>query len=144
MLRLNNMSSLRTTTKKRVGRGAGSGWGKTAGRGQKGQKSRSGASIKPGFEGGQMPLQQRLPKYGFRSRRAAVTKSIPLSALQRIIGVKVDMDALRQARLAGAHIQRVRVYLSGTIDKPYKVKDIAMTKGARQSLEKIGGSLEHT
>jgi large subunit ribosomal protein L15 len=127
---------------KRVGRGIGSGHGKTAGRGHKGQKSRSGGFHKVGFEGGQMPLQRRLPKVGFRSSKSAVTDEIRLAELKRVAGDVVDLAALRAAGLVGAAVRRVKIIATGEIDRALQVRGVAVTKGARAAIEAAGGSVE--
>ena len=127
---------------KRVGRGIGSGYGKTAGRGHKGQKSRSGGSIKPGFEGGQMPLQKRLPKYGFSSRIARTTAQIRIGELNNIDAEVIDLEALKAADLVKQDALRARVFLSGELTKAVTVKGLAVTKGAREAIEKAGGKIE--
>ncbi|MDY0005296.1 MAG: 50S ribosomal protein L15 [Spongiibacteraceae bacterium] len=127
---------------KRVGRGIGSGLGKTGGRGHKGQKSRAGGGVRPGFEGGQMPLQKRLPKYGFTSRIAMVTAQIRTAELNRIDGELVDLDALRRAGLVNRSIERAKVFLAGDVDKALTIKGLAVTKGARQAIEAAGGKVE--
>ncbi len=143
-MRLNTLKPAAGARKprKRVGRGIGSGLGKTAGRGHKGQKSRSGGFHKVGFEGGQMPLQRRLPKVGFRSRIGMVTDEIRLHELNKVDAEVIDLDALRQAGLINRNIQRVKVMASGTIDKPVTLKGIMVTKGARQAIEAAGGKVE--
>ena len=125
----------------RVGRGIGSGKGKTAGRGQKGAKARSGVSIN-GFEGGQMPLQKRLPKYGFTSRISRTTAQVRLHELNRVDGESVDLEALKTADLVRDDVLRARVFLSGTIDKAVHVKGLKVTKGAREAIEAAGGKVE--
>jgi len=127
---------------KRVGRGIGSGLGKTAGRGHKGQKSRSGGFNKVGFEGGQMPLQRRLPKVGFRSRLAMVTAEIRLSELNAMDVDVVDVAALQAANLVSKNIKRAKVMLSGKIEKAVTLKGIRATKGAREAIEAAGGKVE--
>ena len=127
---------------KRVGRGIGSGTGKTAGRGHKGQKSRSGGSVRPGFEGGQMPLQKRLPKFGFASRMARTTAQIRLGELNTLDSGVVDLDALKAADLVKDSVLRARVFLSGELSKAITLKGIAVTKGAREAIEKAGGKVE--
>jgi large subunit ribosomal protein L15 len=127
---------------KRVGRGIGSGLGKTAGRGHKGQKSRSGGRVRPGFEGGQMPLQKRLPKYGFTSRVSRVSSQIRLSELNLIDGDIVDIGALRTAGLINSNISRVKIFLSGKLNKALTVKGIVATKGAEAAIEAAGGKIE--
>lgn len=127
---------------KRVGRGIGSGLGKTCGRGHKGQKSRSGGSVRPGFEGGQMPLQKRLPKYGFTSRMARTTAQVRLSELNSVEAEVVDLDALIAADVVKQNSLRARVFLSGELKKAVNLKGIVVTKGARAAIEAAGGSIE--
>ena len=127
---------------KRVGRGICSGLGKTGGRGHKGQSSRSGGSIRPGFEGGQMPLQKRLPKYGFTSRLAMVTAEIRLSELNKVEGEIVDIDSLRAAGLITSGILRAKVFASGEVTKAVTLKGVGATKGARAAIEAAGGKVE--
>jgi large subunit ribosomal protein L15 len=129
-------------TKRRVGRGAGTGWGKTAGRGQKGQKSRSGGSVKPGFEGGQMPMQRRVPKFGFRSRIGMVTAEVRLGELARVEADVVDLAALKAANVVSRNIKRARIMLSGGIDRAVTVRGLGVTKGAREAIEQAGGKVE--
>jgi len=127
---------------KRVARGAGSGVGKTAGRGHKGSKSRSGGGRKAGFEGGQMPLQRRLPKFGFTSRSASYNAEVRLDALSKVAGDVITMDALKSARLIPAKSQRVKVILAGELSGAVKLQGLAVTKGARAAIEAAGGSIE--
>lgn len=127
---------------KRVGRGMGSGLGKTAGRGHKGQKARSGGGIRPGFEGGQQPLQMRLPKFGFNSAKARITAEITLSELAKVQADIIDLQALKNAGLLKDSIQFVKVMLSGEITKAVTVKGIRITKGARAAIEAAGGKIE--
>jgi len=143
-MRLNSLSPAPGARKntKRVGRGIGSGNGKTAGRGHKGQKSRSGGSVRPGFEGGQMPLQKRLPKYGFSSRISRTTAQVRLGELNAIEGDVADLAALKGADLVRENITRARVFLSGELSKAVTVKGLAVTKGAREAIEKAGGKVE--
>ncbi len=129
--------------RKRVGRGIGSGLGKTCGRGHKGQRSRSGGKARPGFEGGQMPLQRRLPKGGFKSLMAAVTAEIRLHELTSVEAEVIDLDALKAAGLVGRNIRRAKVMLSGKVEKAVTLKGIAATKGARAAIEAVGGKVEH-
>ena len=129
---------------RRVGRGPGSGWGKTAGRGQKGQKSRSGGGVRPGFEGGQLPLQMRIPKFGFRSRIGAVTAEVRLGELSKVEGDVVDLASLKSANVIRRDMQRARILLSGAIDRAVTVRDVAVTKGARAAIEAAGGKIEET
>ena len=144
VMRLNGLSPAPGARKnaKRVGRGIGSGTGKTAGRGHKGQKSRSGGSVRPGFEGGQMPLQKRLPKYGFTSRIARTTAQIRLSELNAVDGDTVDLAALKNADLVKEDVLRARVFLSGELKKAVTVKGLVVTKGAREAIERAGGKVE--
>jgi len=127
---------------KRVGRGIGSGLGKTCGRGHKGQKSRSGGFTKVGFEGGQMPLQRRLPKVGFSSRGARLSAEIRLHELHKVESSPVDINALIGANLVPACTQKVKVIASGEIKTAVKLKGIAVTPGARSAIEAAGGSIE--
>ena len=143
-LRLNTLSPApgHKTTAKRVGRGIGSGLGKTGGRGHKGQKARSGGSVRPGFEGGQMPLQKRLPKFGFTSRIARVTAQIRTAELNKLNDEVIDLDALKRADLVQENIQRAKVFLSGEVTKAVKIKGLAVTNGAKAAIEAAGGSVE--
>jgi large subunit ribosomal protein L15 len=127
---------------KRVGRGIGSGLGKTCGRGHKGQKSRSGGFHKVGFEGGQMPLQRRLPKVGFSSRIARVTAEIRLSELTKLAEDVVTLEVLRKANLVNKSITRAKVFASGEIGRAVTLKGITATKGARAAIEAAGGKVE--
>ena len=127
---------------KRVGRGIGSGFGKTAGRGHKGLKSRSGGSVKPGFEGGQMPLQKRLPKYGFSSRVGRITAEVRTSELNNIEADVIDLEALKAADIVGENIKRAKVFLSGDVTKAVTIKGLALTKGAKAAIEAAGGKIE--
>ena len=128
--------------KRRVGRGAGSGWGKTSARGQKGQKSRSGGGVRPGFEGGQQPLKQRVPKFGFRSRVGLTTAEVRLDELGKVEGDVVDLAALKKANIVSRGTKRARVMLSGGIDRALTVRGIGVTKGARAAIEAAGGKVE--
>jgi large subunit ribosomal protein L15 len=143
-MRLNEISPGKGAKKegKRLGRGHSAGQGKTSGRGQKGQKSRSGGFHKVGFEGGQMPLQRRLPKVGFRSRMAKYSAELRLHELELPEVDVVDMDALKKANLVPAFTTKVKVIKSGEIKKAVKLKGLAVTKGAREAIEKAGGSIE--
>ena len=128
--------------KRRVGRGIGSGLGKTAGRGHKGQKSRAGGYHKVGFEGGQMPLQRRLPKRGFRSQSAKYNAEVTLAALERLGGAAdVDLLSLKQAGLVGEMIKNVKVIKSGELTKAVKLNGILATAGAKAAIEAAGGSV---
>jgi large subunit ribosomal protein L15 len=127
--------------RKRVGRGIGSGLGKTAGRGHKGQKSRSGGFHKVGFEGGQMPLQRRLPKRGFKSMTAGDTVEIRLSDLERLEVPEIDLLALKQARIVPQLAKAAKVILSGELTRKVSLKGVLATKGAKAAIEAAGGSL---
>ena len=127
---------------KRVGRGIGSGLGKTGGRGVKGQKSRSGGYHKVGFEGGQMPIQRRLPKFGFTSRKALVTAEIRLDELAKVKTKIVDLSALQAAGIINANIKFAKVILSGKLEKVVHVKGLKATKGALAAIEAAGGKVE--
>ena len=129
-------------SRKRVGRGIGSGFGKTCGRGHKGQKSRSGGSIRRGFEGGQQPLQMRLPKFGFNSAKARTTAEVSLSEIAKVDGDVVDMQTLEKANMVQGTMKRAKVILSGSIDRPLTLKGIKATKGARAAIEAAGGKIE--
>lgn len=130
------------SNRKRVGRGIGSTLGKTCGRGHKGQKSRSGGFHKVGFEGGQMPLQRRLPKVGFRSRKAKITAEVRLNEIAAVGKDVVDMQALYEADILPRTMKFAKVMLSGEINKPVTVKGIKVTKGARAAIEAAGGTVE--
>lgn len=127
---------------KRVGRGIGSGLGKTCGRGHKGQKSRSGGFSKLGFEGGQMPIQRRLPKTGFSSKVGLVTDEVRLSELQKIEQKIIDIDVLKANGVINKNIKHVKVILSGELDHAVTLKGIRVTKGAKQIIENLGGTVE--
>ncbi len=131
-----------TKSKKRVGRGIGSGVGKTAGRGHKGQKARSGGSVKPGFEGGQMPLQKRLPKFGFTSRIGRFSAEVRLSELNAVEGDVADLASLRAAGLVDASALQAKIFLSGELKKAITVKGLSVSKGARAAIEAAGGKIE--
>jgi large subunit ribosomal protein L15 len=127
--------------RRRVGRGIGSGLGKTAGRGHKGQKSRAGGFHKVGFEGGQMPLQRRLPKRGFKSLTARLNAEITLTDLQRLSADEVDLLALKQAGLVADQVKVVKVIKSGELARKVSLKGIGATAGAKAAIEAAGGSL---
>lgn len=143
-LRLNTIAPAPGThkPKKRKGRGMGSGLGKTCGRGHKGQTSRSGGSIPRGFEGGQMPMQRRLPKFGFCSRRSLTHEKIRLCDLNQITGDVVDMISLRAAGLINHHIKSVKIYLSGALKKSLAIRGLPVSAGARKAIEAQGGKVE--
>lgn len=127
---------------KRVGRGIGSGTGKTAGRGHKGQKSRSGGFHKVGFEGGQMPLQRRLPKVGFNSRSARLSAEVRLNELANIDADVIDIAALIAANMVPAFTKKAKVFASGKLEKAVNIKGIQVTSGARKVIEAAGGKIE--
>lgn len=143
-MRLNTLkpSPGSASSRKRVGRGVGSGRGSTAGRGDKGQKSRSGGLTKTGFEGGQMPLQRRLPKVGFHSRRSQITDEIRLHELNGIEAEVIDIKALQQANIIDKKTRFAKVIASGEISKAVTLKGIRVTKGARAAIEAAGGRIE--
>ena len=143
-MRLNTLSPAEGATHapKRVGRGIGSGLGKTCGRGHKGQKSRSGGSVKPGFEGGQMPLQRRLPKFGFTSRKAAFVAEVRLNELAKVDADVIDLAALKAADIVNDSMKEAKVILSGEITKAVTVKGMRVTKGAQAAIEAAGGKVE--
>jgi large subunit ribosomal protein L15 len=130
------------TPKKRLGRGVGSGLGKTSGKGHKGQKARAGGYHKMHFEGGQMPIQRRLPKLGFKSRVGKTVDQICLSELAKLTSEVIDLQVLRDAGLITSIIKDVKVILSGELDKAIKLKGLRVTKGARIAIEGLGGSIE--
>lgn len=144
MMELNNLSPApgAKSSKKRVGRGIGSGLGKTGGRGHKGQKSRSGGTVKPGFEGGQMPIQRRLPKFGFTSRKAMTTAELNLAEIAKVEGDVVDLATLKAAGLIRKNILAAKVIKSGEISRKVTVKGLKVTKGAREAIEAAGGKIE--
>ncbi len=142
-MRLNQLSPGKGSKKaaKRVGRGIGSTLGKTCGRGHKGQKSRAGGGVKPGFEGGQMPLQRRLPKVGFRSRSKRFVGEIRLSEIDRLEADVIDLAVLKQAGLVAQHIKTAKVILSGEIKRPVTIQGLPVTKGAKAAIEAAGGKV---
>ncbi|WP_455206282.1 50S ribosomal protein L15 [Kaarinaea lacus] len=143
-MRLNTLSPAAGAKKtgKRVGRGIGSGLGKTCGRGHKGQTSRTGGFHKVGFEGGQMPIQRRLPKVGFVSRKAKYQAEIRLNELEKVEGGVVDLEGLIKANVISGDIKSAKVILSGEITKAVTVKGLGATKGARAAIEAAGGKVE--
>jgi large subunit ribosomal protein L15 len=143
-MRLNTLSPAPGSKKPRlrVGRGVSAGQGKTCGRGIKGQRARKGGYHKVGFEGGQMPLQRRLPKSGFRSKVAPTVAEVRLSELAKVSGDLIDLNTLKAANLVPAQALRARVIASGTVDRPLTVKGVHLTKGARTAIEAAGGKVE--
>ncbi len=144
-MRLNDLSPAPGSrgARKRVGRGSGTGLGKTAGRGQKGQKSRSGGKPRVGFEGGQMPLQRRLPKFGFKSRKAQYRAELRLDALNRLDVQSIDLQVLKAAKLIPGEAQAVKIILAGVINRVVAVVGLGVSKGAREAIESAGGSVEN-
>lgn len=143
-MRLNTLSPAEgsKSAAKRVGRGIGSGLGKTCGTGHKGQKSRSGGFRKVGFEGGQMPLQRRLPKRGFRSHMSASRAEVRLSELALVDGSRVDLASLKAAGVISKEAEQAKVILSGSVEGCYQLVGVKATKGAREAIEKSGGTVE--
>ncbi|MDO4700455.1 MAG: 50S ribosomal protein L15 [Moraxella sp.] len=143
-LRLNELAPAARAKKtaQRRGRGIGSGLGKTGGRGVKGQTSRSGSSIPAGFEGGQMPIYRRLPKFGFTSKLAMTTAEVRLSELNKIQGDVVNIESLKAANIIRGDMKRVRIILSGEIARALTFQGVKVTKGAKQAIEAAGGSVE--
>ena len=143
-MRLNTLKPAAGSNKqgKRVGRGIGCGSGKTCGRGHKGQKSRSGGFHKIGFEGGQMPLQRRLPKVGFVARKSRYAGELRLHELSCVDAAEIDLKVLQDANLVSRSTRTVKVFLSGKIDKAVKLKGIKVSKGAREAIEAAGGTIE--
>lgn len=127
---------------KRVGRGIGSGSGKTCGRGHKGQKSRTGGKVRIGFEGGQMPLQRRLPKIGFYSRQAAFVEEVRLYQLNAMSESEIDLDLLKKLGVVGRRTKRVKVINTGNLERAITVKGLAVTKGAAEAITAAGGKVE--
>lgn len=127
---------------KRVGRGIGSGLGKTGGRGHKGQTSRSGGKIRAGFEGGQMPIQRRLPKFGFTSRKSMVTDQVTLTEIAKVEGEVVSLETLKAANLIKKEVLFVKVMKSGDLSRAVTVHGLKVTKGAREAIEAAGGKVE--
>ena len=139
-MNLNSLSNVGTSqNRKRVGRGIGSGTGKTAGRGHKGQKSRSGGNVRLGFEGGQMPLQMRLPKFGFSSRVNNSSKEVNVKNIE---GMEVvNLSTLKENKIIGKSITKVKIFGDTQIESKVKVEGLSVSKGARASIEKAGGSI---
>jgi len=127
---------------KRTGRGIGSGLGKTSGHGHKGQKSRSGGRVKPGFEGGQMPLQRRLPKFGFTARKSFVSDQVTLSEIAKVEGDTASVETLKAAGLIKKDVLFVKVVKSGEVSRAVTVSGLKVTKGAKEAIEAAGGKVE--
>jgi large subunit ribosomal protein L15 len=143
-MRLNTLSPAAGSKpeKKRRGRGIGSGLGKTSGRGHKGAGSRKSGGTRVGFEGGQMPLKIRLPKFGFYSRKGAMTTEVRLHEIATVEGDVVDLNTLKQAGVINKNIEFAKVVLSGKIERPVTVRGLSVTKGARAAIEAVGGKIE--
>ena len=143
-MRLNDIKPRRGSRKqpKRLGRGISAGQGKTCGRGHKGQKSRSGGKVRIGFEGGQLPLQRRVPRFGFRSRIGAVTAEVRVGELVRVAGDEITLDSLKAANVLSKDVKRARVFMSGEIHRAVTIKGLSVTQGARAAIEKMGGTIE--
>lgn len=143
-MKLNTISPNQGAKKaaKRRGRGIGSGLGKTGGRGVKGQNSRSGGGVRPGFEGGQMPLQMRIPKFGFKSRKSLYKAEVRLSELEKLNAEEINLEVLKLAQIVPLKTRFAKVMLSGEITKPVHLKGIKVTKGARAAIEAAGGTIE--
>ena len=140
-MRLNTLSPAPGSTHypKRVGRGIGSGLGKTSTRGHKGQKARKSGHVRPGFEGGQMPLQKRLPKFGFYSRIGSTTAEVRTSELNKLEGNLVNIETLEKANLIDRSVARARIMLSGDVSRSFTVEGVVVTKGAKAAIEAAGG-----
>jgi large subunit ribosomal protein L15 len=143
-MRLNALKPARgsKSTRTRVGRGIGSGLGKTCGRGHKGEQARKSGNAPAGFEGGQMPIHRRLPKFGFRSLKAAATAAVRLGSLNRVSESPIDLMVLKSAGLVPSATRRVKVYASGVLTRPVVLRGLALTPGARAALEAAGGKAE--
>jgi len=144
VMRLNTLKPAEGSKPKKVrlGRGIGSGMGKTGGRGHKGQTSRTGSSIPVGFEGGQMPIARRMPKFGFSTMLSRVTAEVRLHELNQVEGDIVNLETLRAADIIPASIERVKIFLSGELKKAVTVIGLGVSKGAKQAIEKAGGKVE--
>lgn len=129
-------------SKKRLGRGIGSGSGKTCGRGHKGQKSRSGGKVSPGFEGGQMPLKKRLPKFGFKSRKSFFSTEIRLGEIEKLSDSQIDLKALKESNIVSKNMRNVKIILSGNINRAVFVQGLNVTKGAKAAIELAGGKVD--
>jgi large subunit ribosomal protein L15 len=141
-MKLNTMKPGSRKTRKRVGRGSSAGQGKTCGRGHKGQSARAGGYHKVGFEGGQIPLQRRLPKMGFKSRRVGQTAEVRLHELESIKAEVIDLDALKAARVVAREAEKATVIASGKISRAVRIKGLRVTPGARSAIEAAGGSIQ--
>lgn len=130
------------TSRRRLGRGIGSGLGKTGGRGHKGQKARAGGTVKPGFEGGQMPLHRRLPKFGFKSRKSYLQQEVATSTLSKLSADVIDMSVLKSEHVLRKNTKYVKVMLSGEVERSFTLKGIPASKGAIDAIVAAGGKVE--
>ncbi|MCY4220458.1 MAG: 50S ribosomal protein L15 [Thiotrichales bacterium] len=128
--------------RKRRGRGASSGLGKTGGHGHKGQNSRAGGGVRRGFEGGQMPLQRRLPKFGFSSRKSLVREDVRTIVLEKLEGTDVTLGSLKEAGVISKNVKQVKIFGEAPLSRVYTVTGVPVTKGARSSIERVGGRIE--
>jgi len=142
-VKLNDINPRRGSRKqrKRLGRGISAGQGKTCGRGHKGQKSRSGGKVRIGFEGGQLPLQRRVPRFGFRSRIGAVTAEVRIGELDKVTGDEITLESLKSANILSKDVKRARAFQSGEIHRALTIKGLRVTRGARAAIKKAGGSI---
>ncbi|HBP14426.1 MAG: 50S ribosomal protein L15 [Pseudomonadota bacterium] len=142
-MKLNDINPRRGSRKqrKRLGRGISAGQGKTCGRGHKGQKSRSGGKVRIGFEGGQLPLQRRVPRFGFRSRIGAVTAEVRIGELDKVTGDEITLESLKSANILSKDVKRARVFQSGEIHRALTIKGLRVTRGARAAIKKAGGTI---
>ena len=142
MLKLNNLQRTnKNKVSKRIGRGTGSGSGKTSGRGHKGQKARSGASIRPGFEGGQMPLQQRLPKFGFTSRQKPYITHIKLRDIEKLAEDHITLEVLKKNKIISNKIKKVKIINGGELTKTVKIEGLSVSKSVEELINKLGGEI---
>ncbi len=142
MLKLNNLQRTnKNKVSKRIGRGTGSGSGKTSGRGHKGQKARSGASIRPGFEGGQMPIQQRLPKFGFTSRQKPYRTHIKLRDIEKLAEDHITLEVLKKNKIISNKIKKVKIINGGELTKTVKIEGLSVSKSVEELINKLGGEI---
>ena len=142
MLKLNNLQRTnKNKVSKRIGRGTGSGSGKTSGRGHKGQKARSGASIRPGFEGGQMPIQQRLPKFGFTSRQKLYSTHIKLRDIEKLAEDHITLEVLKKNKIISNKIKKVKIINGGELTKTVKIEGLSVSKSVEELINKLGGEI---
>ena len=142
MLKLNNLQRTnKNKVSKRIGRGTGSGSGKTSGRGHKGQKARSGASIRPGFEGGQMPIQQRLPKFGFTSRQKLYSTHIKLRDIEKLAEDHITLEVLKKNKIISNKIKKVKIINGGELTKTVKIEGLSVSKSVEELINNLGGEI---